>query len=286
MKHAILITAYKDIESLIDLIDTMGDSFNFYIHLDRKRKLNSSTLNQIKNVEVSNTYNVNWGGLNHFRAILELSERALKNNENVFFHLITAEDYPIKNSKYILDMDTAQSYLHYFPFPKMTWDKNGGSDRYNYFHLYDVFDAKTKIGSRVIYLFILIQKCLKIKRKALPFSKMYGGSTYWSLSRQLLNFTTQQVDNNLLARLKYTFCAEEYIFHSILLNSPLTHKITNSNLRYIDWHSKRGSDPAFLDETDFDILKNSNAIFARKIKKSPNSKLLKLLKHHIGILKK
>ncbi|MDO7744641.1 MAG: beta-1,6-N-acetylglucosaminyltransferase [Pedobacter sp.] len=281
MKHAILITAYKDIESLVDLIEILGNGFNFYIHIDRKKKLNVDSLRRFENVEVCNTFKVNWGGLNHFLAILELSKQALKNKENTFFHLITAEDFPIKSSKYILDVDISKSYISYFPFPKLTWDENGGTDRYSYYHFYDVFDAKTKVGGRSIHLIILLQKLFKFKRAELPVPQMFGGSTYWSVNKKALSYLIDNIDDKLLNRLKFTFCAEEYIFHSILLNSPLRDEICNTNLRYIDWHSKRMGDPAFLDESDFDILVDSNALFARKIKKSPNSKLISLLKDHI-----
>lgn len=38
-KHAILITAYKDPDAILDLIEFFGEEFNIYIHLDKIRKV-------------------------------------------------------------------------------------------------------------------------------------------------------------------------------------------------------------------------------------------------------
>ncbi|MDN5627487.1 MAG: hypothetical protein L0G16_05910, partial [Weeksellaceae bacterium] len=75
-KQAILITAYKDLYSLRQLITLFGNNFNFYIHIDKKSKIDTDILKQFDNVFVSKKYEVNWGGFNHLKAILFLSKIA------------------------------------------------------------------------------------------------------------------------------------------------------------------------------------------------------------------
>lgn len=276
MKQAILITAYKELDALLDLINLLGSEFNFYIHVDKKTKIDFSILNEIKNVFVINSYKVNWGGLNHLKAILLLSVESLKNADNSFFHLVTGEDFPTKSTDSFLSLDISKNYLEYFEMPAACWSGNGGLDRINYFQLFDVFDAKMAIQYKFIFQILRLQKKLNLKRSYSDkfHEKLYGGSTYWSLNRDALNYVVNYSNKDLLKRFKFTFCAEEIYFQTILLNSPFANTIVNNNLRYIDWSSGRGGYPAFLDDSDFDRIISSDKYFARKVKNDSKLKLL------------
>lgn len=65
MKQAILITAYKDLDFLTEIISCFDDDFSFFIHLDRKCKENTEILTNFKNVYLYNNYHIEWGGSNH-----------------------------------------------------------------------------------------------------------------------------------------------------------------------------------------------------------------------------
>jgi hypothetical protein len=88
-----------------------------------------------------------------------------------------------------------------------------------------------------------------------------------------MNYTER--NPSLLKRLRFTFCADEIYFQTILMNSPLKNKVINNNLRFIDWTKRNGSFPANLDESDFQMLVESDKIFARKFD-FPVSEKLKL----------
>lgn len=272
MKQVILITAYKNVSSLIDIVNFFDDSFNFYIHFDRKINVDLSALSQYRNVFVFRDYSVNWGGVNHLKAILTLVDTALKNPENSFFHLITAEDFPVKSIQYFKNLDQNKNYLESFELPTSFWSDNGGMDRLDYYNFFDILNAKKKMQHRIIGKLLLIQKKIRLKR-SYPEDflklKLYGGSTYWSLNRNVLEHIVQfDANKKILKRFDYTFCAEEIYIQTVLLNSPYIDSIVNDNLRFIDWQSGRNGYPAFLDETDFDSLISSNKLFARKMNDS------------------
>lgn len=48
-------------------------------------------------------------------------------------------------------------------------------------------------------------------------------------------------------------------------------------MRYTLWHEKNGALPGIMDESDFESIINSNAIFARKISSDCSAKLLNML---------
>ena len=273
MKQAILITAYKNYHHLKEIINFFDDNFQLYIHIDKKSKISNIELDNLKNYDivklVSQKYKVNWGGFNHLKSILYLTEQALKNEEINYFHLITGHDFPIKNQTYFLDFfkDKDTEYIDYWNIPKKGGADNGNMDRIEYYNFYDFWNCKIHNQKQRIELVIRIQKRLGFKRKVnSKMPKLFGGSTYWSLSRNCINYVIEFTKKNkfFLNRFKYTLCAEEFYFQTIIMNSDFANKVANDNLRYIDWVSRNGNNPAILDETDFGKLKETNAVFARK----------------------
>jgi hypothetical protein len=290
MKQAILVTAYKDLDKLKGLIEFFDDDFYFYIHIDKKTQASKEEIERLKNYKnvkyVSQEYTVNWGGQNHIKSILLLSKEALKNQDVEYIHYITAQDYPVKTPKEIkniLTINRGTEFLENFELPsKKYWlSENGGMDRIDYFNFYDLLNAKVKIEKIIIKVLMIIQKKLNLfkrSRKCLP-PKLYGGSTYWTLTQPCLKYAIDYVENNpyYLKRFEHTFAPDEIFFHTIIMNSPFAKKVINKNLRYIDWNLRNGSMPAFLDESDYDKIVDSEYIFARKFDPKIAEKLLYLL---------
>lgn len=273
MKHGILITAYTDFENIIDLLNFFDDDFYFFIHIDKKSTINDCVKARIVNDKkvklFSQDFSVNWAGINHLLAILSLCKTAIKHPELEYFHLISGSDYPVKSLLYIKNFfkeNISNDFIHCEPLPLKIW-KHGGIDRVEYFHLYDYIDAKGSFGF-LIHNIVRVQKLLLFRRKyqdKLP--KLYGGIVWWSLCRstlvEVINYTYQ--DSNLLKRLRFTFCSEEFYFQTVIKACSQTDKnLSSNNLRYTDWNLRNGNNPAILDISDYDKIINSDAIFARK----------------------
>jgi hypothetical protein len=283
MRQAILITAYKNETQIYDIINYFGKDFEFYIHVDKKSLMNlSESYNGWDNIHIYKEYTINWGSISHLKAILLLSEKALGDKKNGYFHLITGQDFPTKAKNYFSnELNTEKDYLDYFEMPEKCWGADGGMDRIEYYNLYEYFNYMKFIGNIFIRIFLKMQRILKIKRKITIckyFKKLYGGSTYWSLTRNSLQYVLSFTNKNpaVLESMKFTFSAEEIYFQTILVNSEYTENIVNDNLRFIDWDSGNGDSPAFLDETYYEKIKGSNKIFARKFHETNSNRLKKL----------
>lgn len=281
--QAILITAYKNMGHLNKLTDFFDDKYSIYIHIDKKSQISNNEINLLRNKKnvllVSKRYNVNWGGINHLKAILLLAEEAVNKKENTIFHLITGHDYPIKTlsefDRFALE-NSEKDFMETHPLPYPAWPE-GGIDRLSRYNLYDVIDGRKGIGKRFIEGFSKLQRIIGLKRSFYKgFPKQYGGSTYWTLKRESLKYVFQYMKDNpsYITRFKYSFCAEEIFFQTILMNSPLKVNIVPDNMRFIIWEVRNGNFPANLDETDLDNIKKSNALFARKFEYPVSQKLL------------
>ena len=107
--------------------------------------------------------------------------------------------------------------------------------------------------------------------------KLYGGGTYWSLSRKAVGFAVEYIDKNLdyLRRFRMTSIAEEICLPTLWLNSGLT--FVNNYMRYINW-GLDGANPQVLTEKDFFKIIDSGALFARKMESGTSDELIEMLK--------
>lgn len=290
MKNAILIIAHENYSHLCNFINCFDNNYNIYIHLDKKHNFSKdeigklSIINQVKGVYVK--YKINWGGFNMLKSILFLLEKAYKDGENEYFHLFSGQDYPIKKisefSHFIM-INSGVEYLEYHQVPYSGWD-SGGYNRYQYFFFNDLFDYKTPKGRRIINGLLSFQRLINLKRR-IPdhFNKLYGGSCWFSLSRNCINYILSNKKTHFAFywRLHFTFAPEETYFHSVVLNSHFREKVVNSNLRYIEWILKNNNYPANLDENDFFQIAVSRSFFARKFDNPWSSKLINLINKYL-----
>lgn len=291
MKQAVLITAYKNIGHLQEIINFFDDEFEIYIHLDKKSTITEDELYGLKDnphvKHISRKYNVNWGGFNHLKSILHLCEIAMKSKDVFYFHLISGHDFPIKRLKefknFFQDNQDSQ-FIDVFSIPAARWSGNGGMNRLEYYNLYDFFNAKIDKQHVSILRLLIIQKKLGFKRSyPSKMPKLYGGSTWWSLNRGCLSYVLNYTKNNrrILNRFKFTLCSEEFYFPTIIMNSPFLFKVKGSNLRYIDWSNRNGNYPAILDESDYNKLITSEAFFARKFEPVYSNALLQKIREEV-----
>ncbi|MBF4492878.1 hypothetical protein IR010_10030 [Flavobacterium sp. MR2016-29] len=286
-KQAVLITAYKNYNHLEEIINSFDVNFELFIHIDKKSNISDIELANLRKYEivklVEQKYKVNWGGFNHLKSILYLTQEAFKNKEMAYFHLISGHDFPIKKSDYFLDFfkNTDVEYITYGNVPTIGAADNGNMDRIEYYNFYDLLNAKNSKENAKIRRLVRIQKRLGIKRKiASTMPKLYCGSTWWSLSRDCVSYVIDFTKNNksVLNRFKHTLCSEEFYFQTVIMNSPFAKKAANNNLRHIDWIARNGNNPAVLDETDYDKLVQTDAFFARKFEYPMSIGLLEKIK--------
>lgn len=291
MKHAILVTAYKKVDHLIRLVKALNDDdFLFYIHIDKKSSIAEADIERVKAIKqvklIDKKYDINWGSYNHLKAFLYLAGEAVKNNQVSYLHAVTGQDFPVKSCKQIKDFfeqNKGTEYLDNNPFPVKGWP-GGGLDRIIYHNMYDKLNPSSNYQGKLIKLLIDVQKTFKIKRKLpISLSMLYGGSTYWTLTREciLYVFDYMQANPAFAKMFENSFCAEEIFFQTIVMNSPFKGNVINNHLRYINWEYKNGSMPAILDDDDFDAIIKSDAIFARKFDSPVSDHLFEKINSYI-----
>jgi hypothetical protein len=273
-KHAILVVAYKNIEQILEYIDLLDEDFYFYIHVDTKLNISEERIEKLrenKNVKfVESLYKVNWGGKKFIEVLLFLAKEALKDKNIKYIHTASESDLPLQSPKYIKEFfikNDGKQFMDIFSLPDDRWP-NGGLDRFNKYHLYDEFNAKTKTGFKIIMFLLKIQGILGVNRNSVKnIPPLYGGSTWVSLSYSGMEYAVDYAEKNpkFMKSLEWTFAPEEIYFQTVLMQSPFRKDVVKEHLFYIDWDFRNGNSPAHLDISDLEKLKASDKLFVRKI---------------------
>ena len=274
MRIAHLILTYTDPHQTERMINNMmHENFDFYIHVDKKFDINPHLfLKKIPNVYfINNRVNVKWAGFNTVIATFEcIKEIVNKGVDYKYINFLSGQDYPLKPAAFLADFfeKNDKEFLSYKDI-KNDW-KEGLIRMERYFLTNYSFKGKTSLEKVINYF---------MPKRKLPYNlHPYGKSMFWMLSPKAAMYVVEKVESDKKLINFFSLCwgSDEFVFQTILLNSPFKDKIKNENYRYIDW-SLGGANPKVLDEQDFDALKNSNMLFARKVNETKRKKLLDLI---------
>jgi hypothetical protein len=288
MRHAFLITAYRDPAALLELVQDLGPAAYVHIHWDRKQPIGEEWADRIGAMPTVHTFSrrfrVNWGSTRHLQVILFLAREALKDHGIDRVHTITGSDRPVLSANamdHFFQQKADREFMELFPLPTDRWE-GGGLQRLTLFHPLDHLDVRRTWHSRLRNYFIKAQRTLGVQRslKALP--PLYGGSTWWSLTGQCVRWMLMRIDERpqLLKSFRMTHVPEEIFFQTMIMDSPFAGRVVNDNLRYIDWRMRNGHEPAILDLSDLPKILSSGKLFARKLEHPISTELIAQLREH------
>lgn len=268
MKHAFLILAHNLFEQLQLLINLLDDSRNdIYIHIDKKCKIPHLYAKYSKLNILKKRVDVRWGSVSLIKAELLLFETAYHYPENYsYYHLLSGVDLPIKNSDYLHNF--FQNHLGKEFIGICDVDENEFIDRVNRIHL---LRSQFRTNNRYIsllryYLEKIINKIYKYPTEYIEYKK---GPNWVSITN---NFVLYLLENKtyILKKYKYSLCADEIYKQTLAWNSHFKKSLFYSDntikscKRLIDWERGTPYIFGFELEKDINIIKNSDAIFARK----------------------
>ncbi len=276
MKFAIIIVTYTSPKQTKRLIESLNNGdFDFYVHVDKKIDIEThSELFNIPNVYfVKDRIDIRWAGFTATEAALSsLREIAASGIKYNFINLITGQDYPIKSAAYIKDFLTqniGKEFILYKHFDTEWTEAKGRVEKY---HFTDFkFPGKYKLERMV--------NALAPRRKFPVNFELYGKETFWTLSQECAMYVLNYLDTNpkLKRFLKFTWGPDEFIFQSIILDSPYKNNVVNNCYRYIYWPPEGAARPNIFAAADFDRIMAADGLFGRKFDINTDEKIFDLL---------
>lgn len=294
MKIAYIITAYKNPFQLARLVQRlMHKDVIFYIHIDKSSNIKTflkelSKISNSKNIYCVKRERSYWGHFNFLKAILNGINDSLKDNNVDRIVLLSGQDYPIKSNEFIFNFfneNSNKNFISYFKLPYEGWYK-GGMDRLEKYYFRILGKRITlppNTGSNHI-IKIFLSGFYK-KRKIPNDLQLYGGWTWWSITREAAEYITNLITRrpDYLNIYRFSHAPDEMFFQTILLNSDnknIKDSIVNKTLTYTKWMPSQPH-PQILTINEYNELIKTDKLFARKFDTEIDSKILDLIDKEI-----
>ncbi|WP_353123328.1 beta-1,6-N-acetylglucosaminyltransferase [Dysgonomonas capnocytophagoides] len=263
MKIALLIHAHTNPKQVARLVSRLlCDDVDIYINVDGKADIVPYKDLIREAIFLKNRVEVVWGRFSQVQQILNSFSEILSSEQN-YSHIlfISGQDYPVLPINDIVQKHrdkVTNNFISYYKLGNDNWSLLM-KKRYEYWHFLPNRDLRNNK-----YVKKLFRK-LGFKRKY-PFVEAYYGACWFSLTldsvRYLLKFTNE--NPHIVKFFQHSGCADELYIQSVLLNSNMKNNMINNIYRYFDW-GDNGKSPKILTKSDFPLIKDSDAWFARKV---------------------
>ncbi len=305
MRIAYLILAHADPPQLQRLVNAAnGEHAFFFIHVDKKQDIKEfSQIERGGNIQFSERRTkVNWGGFGMVHATLTLMRQALDSGTIFdYFVLMSGLDYPIKSNQFIaeyLAKHRGREFIKYINLLEAAFLEYKAT-RIR-FHDHELMDLGGRVLRRVARLMGLGKiPALSLERRYLEGFIPHYGSQWWALTQDCVKYILRFVDENreFVNFHRFTDVPDQMFFHTIIMNSDfakrtnrraeyvywvgMNHPVKEAGdtIKYVDWSLDRAL-PAIL-ERDFEALKRSECLFARKFTTARSLKLIEQIDRHL-----
>jgi hypothetical protein len=275
MRLAYFLLAHRFPEQLARLVARLDDGrASFFVHIDRRvpdpefRRFREA-LAGFKSATFVERYPCYWGRLNIVRGVLAGIRAAVESGaEFDYAAQISGQDYPIKPPAGVaefLKRNAGAEFMEAFDLEKPNrWTNDLGPyqamNRVRQWHL--------RFRSRRL--------TLPVRRRFPRGLQPHGGSQWWVLSRGCVEyvhrFTADRPD--VLRFFRGVFIPDESFFQTVVMNSPYRDRVTGPDLTYADWQNPNPNMPRTLTAEDFEKLRDSPKLFARKVDAGRDAALL------------
>jgi hypothetical protein len=272
MRYALLIINHVSPKQTQRLIERLNnDYFDFYIQLDKKADIKPyEKLKDIRNVFfINKRINVHPGGYSALKAIMTGLSQIVKSE--IKYHsisLINGTDYPTKRADEICDFLNINKGKQLIAFDE-SWSASI-PEKINKYYLAD-YDFTGKNFAEKLF------NRVSGKPEIPKMLKFIGKSAYWTITPNCATYILAYIERlELDSFLKYTLGSDEFIFQSIIMNSPYHEEVINNNYRYSD-QLEDGSAIKTLTAKDFNKIIFADSIFAGKFDIEVDAEILDMI---------
>lgn len=288
-KHAYLIICHGNWKILKLLLQTLDDERNdIYVHVDKKvEEFPEAVLRTVvaksKLIFVPRK-TVNWGGYSQIESELSLLTEAVKTYHS-YYHLLSGVDFPIKTQDDIHNFFYEHRGNNYI---KYDWNSMRSKSHLERIREYHVFQEKIGRNSGKLaacwwyaeQMSLRFQKKISINRIRGRESEFFKGTNWFSITHDMATFVVSRTDY-IKKNFRYSLCADEMFLQTIAYSSPYKESIVDDSLRFIDW--QRGN-PYIFRNTDYNLLMESDKLFARKFDENVDIGIVKRLAKQLTVI--
>lgn len=282
MKIAYMLLIHKNYKQVNMLINVLDDpDIDLHIHVDKKsedlyHKLKEEYKNK-KNIYIlDERFSVNRRGFSMVEATLSLMKSVSK-KEYSYVSLISGQCFPIapmQEIKAFLSDNYGKEYIEGNEIGSNFW-------RIKCYNLFSDKSNNMRLYIRIIDKVLRQIQILFVRRKNLIGFDLYKGSQWFTITYDCLKYILFYLEDNpkYIEDFKFSYCPDESFFHTMVMNSDFKKNRINTDLMEIDWDNPVNGSPRNYGVKDFELLKNSENLFARKFDTEFDADILNKINH-------
>lgn len=284
-RHAYLIMAHSDPEHLSKLVEAIDDYRNdIFIHIDKKSDITKflhikSRRSKLKFID--ERIDVKWGDPSQIDAEYALW-REIQDGDYGRIHLISGADYPLKSQDEIHTFFEKHHDKEFIDFENE--DVLKGEIRKK-MRLYNFFLSYISNSNRFAASFfnfsrraLLVLQMFTGINRSYSINELKKGSNWVSVTQSFVN-KLLEYEKEIKGEYHHTHCSDEIYKQTIAWSCGFIDRISpHGNMRLIDFKRGNRCSPYTFTESDYNILKSTDALFARKFSSSVSGHLTEQLK--------
>ncbi len=301
MKLAILLLCHKNAEQINLFLETLKHpDIEFFIHMDKKANIVNQIIKRpdIHVLPDNLRVDVKWSGFSMIEATLNLLRAACKDKQCDYYWLCSGQDFPLVSSQQIIQYfqnHKGENFISYWPsFHFNNNSRENHLDKRNALFFPEFLMDRSLIKRIVKRIYIEVSGgwnyTLPVFRRKDKFTTVsfYYGPQWCALTDEFVQWALHYIKVNpwYSEGYKTSLTPDESFFQTLLMASP--YKNTRHDyLHYIDWSERPGkprNSPNTLTLADYDKMKESGYLMARKFDMDVDEKLIKRLHDSITVL--
>lgn len=280
MRIAHLILTHGKPNQLKRLVEKLlydGDSV--FIYVDLKTPINEYNFFQsYSNVYfIQNRIKIYWGSYRMIQATINACKEIIATGIAFdYVNLLSGQDYPLKSGAYIhrfLENNPGKAFMEFY---RISDEWTEAIPRLEKYHLVN-YPFKGVYQLELFLNFLLPRRKLPVQWVAV------GRSQWFTITLQHAQYVIDYLEKHPSVKrfFQFTWGSDEFVFQTVLFNSPHKNEMVNDNLRYIDWSEKKAS-PKIFTMQDAEMLLRSDKLFARKFNKEIDEEIFNYIDTHIA----
>ena len=234
--QAMIITAYKDYDGLLRVVRALSAHALCFVHVDARSAITPrqvAALDGMPNVRAIRRFRVNWGSIDHLRALLLLCRMALADERVTYLHLMSAQDFPLLPARDFLSRFEGETRI--FMQMLRTAEDPELNHRYEHYHFMHWLNYRdpSEWAQNWVGRIDRWQDALHIHRRiSLP----YKGLVWMSMPRDAAQYALcAKPSRKLLSRLALTYIPEEFFFQNVFPGTAFESRIVDEQLHFSIW---------------------------------------------------
>ena len=270
MRHAYLIMVHHEFEILQHLLTALDDERNdLYIHVDKQ--VDTLPILHTKKaglVVLENRIRVYWGDVSQVAAELRLFDAASKNGPYTYHHVLSGVDMPLKSQDYIHNFFALHQGKEFIGFTQ----GNLAEQIDRKVRRYHLFPRHFRAKQRPLDVSRAFLRALCLRLQYLSGYRRHTKMTF-KKGTSWVSVTSHFVDlllackTEIMQLYQNSFCADEIFIHTFCWTSVFRERLFDPAdeghgcMRLVQWRNGQIVD---WENKDYELLMNSDALFARK----------------------